>query len=190
MRDAAVRISRLQATARLRPHGTRARYVGGKCRCADCRAANTRYSRVRYGQVARGESDQLISPDAARRHILRLSRQGVGRRAIGDASGVSDTIVQLIRSRRRPHIRRSTEQRILAVTVECALDRAVVASRAAWRLLDEMLAEGFTKAQLAAWLGLKTPALQYKRDRPMLAATVVRIERMYRLQQAGKLVRS
>lgn len=33
------------------PHGTRARYVGAKCRCTECRAANTQYARDRATQA-------------------------------------------------------------------------------------------------------------------------------------------
>lgn len=33
------------------PHGTRARYVGAKCRCTACRAANTQYARDRAAQA-------------------------------------------------------------------------------------------------------------------------------------------
>lgn len=43
------------------PHGTRARYVALKCRCAACRAANTAYARIRAAQ-ARERAAEAATP--------------------------------------------------------------------------------------------------------------------------------
>lgn len=40
-----------KALKRAAPHGTRARYVGKKCRCEECRAANTAYNRDRENKA-------------------------------------------------------------------------------------------------------------------------------------------
>lgn len=47
------------------PHGTRARYVGAKCRCDACRAANTQYARERAEQAKQRALEDATGDDAA-----------------------------------------------------------------------------------------------------------------------------
>src|SRR5581483_5514038 len=143
------------------PHGTRARYVTG-CRCQECREANRLFYHIRIKEKIFGRSNGLVSAQAARRHMLKLSAQGVGRRAIGAACGVADSILTLIRSGRRKTIRANTERRILSVTRDAIADKALVSNGRTWKLIDRLLQEGFTRTELARRLGSKAkyPALQ------------------------------
>lgn len=160
------------------PHGTRIKYVGG-CRCADCRAANSRYECERSRLRKHGDSNGIVSAATARAHILSLRAQGVGRRSIGAASDVSNAVLTDIIAQRKTQIRACTERKILAVTRDMAGDHALVAAAPTHRLIRELLAEGYTEAQLAARLGMKTPRLQLGRRR-VLVKTAYLIELLHR----------
>lgn len=148
-----------------RPHGNRLRYMSG-CKCFKCRRSNSDYERQR--QIARlaGDWNGIVDADRVRAHLWKLSRAGIGRRAVGDVTDISDSILHEIRHRRRLRIRARTERKILAVTPALARsDRAKVSASKAWRLIGQLLEEGFTKAGLAKLLGYRSPALQLRHDR-------------------------
>ncbi len=88
---------------------------------------------------------------------------GVGRRSIGDVSGIADSILTAISSGDKVNIRARTERAILAVTEDAAADHALVPAGETWKLLDELLSDGYSKAELARQLGRKMPALQLNR---------------------------
>lgn len=161
-----------------RPHGTRLRYISG-CKCVPCRAANSRYECERAAARRRGEGAGIVPATRARAHLRKLSRQGVGRRAVAAASDVAETILQLIGAGRRARIRASTERRILAVDAAARADGTLVSAGSTWRRLEALLAEGFPKAEIARRLGYQTPALQLRPDR-ITARNAVRVERLYR----------
>lgn len=149
--------------AAARPHGDRLRYIGG-CRCDACRKANSTYERERQKARAAGDWNGIVSAAPARRHLRKLSRQGVGRRAVQAVTDIADTILSEIRSGKRKNIRARTERRILGVTVEAMGDAALVPAGPTWALIDAMLAAGHTKSSIALGLGRKTPALQLNRN--------------------------
>lgn len=148
-----------------RDHGDRLRYMAG-CRCFACRRANSAYEAVRKIARAAGEGNGIVPAAKARAHMKALSAQGVGRRSVGAASDVSETVLAEIIAGRKTNIRAATERAILAVTVAAAGDRALVPGKATWKMLDQLIADGYTRSELAARLGSKskTPALQLKRD--------------------------
>jgi hypothetical protein len=122
----------------------------------------------------------------ARRHLLTLSRRGVGRRAVAAACDVADTVLQEIRSGKAAAIRRETERRILAVTPDAVADHALVPARQTIGRLCRLLDEGFTKAELARRLGSKArvPSLQIKAGL-ITAKKAAQVERLYRIVMAG-----
>jgi urease accessory protein UreE len=146
-----------------RPHGDRLRYLAG-CRCFDCRRANSAYEASRKVARAAGEGNGIVSAAAARAHMKTLSAQGVGRRSVRAACDVADSVLSEIITGRKTQIRASTERAILAVTKDAAGDRALVPAKATWKLLEQLIADGYTKSELARRLGNKSPALQLKRD--------------------------
>lgn len=160
-----------------RPHGDRLRYIGG-CRCDDCRQANTDYERERAQARAAGDWNGIVSADAARKHLVKLSKKGIGRRAVSAASDVCETILCDIRRGTKRNIRARTERLILAVTESAAADRALIAAGPTWKLLDKLLAAGFTKTRLAHELGRKTHALQLNKTK-VTARNAYAVERMY-----------
>lgn len=152
------------------PHGTRARYVGLKCRCDACRAANTAYYHV---IKARGRN---VSAESARQHLVTLSAQSVGHKSVAAASDVAKGLLQEIMAGARQHIREETERRILAVDRQAAADHAIVDGRRTHRAIAEMLSCGLTKGEIAQRLGYATPALQIKpRVIPKTEARVLRL---------------
>jgi hypothetical protein len=177
----------LRESCKRLPHGTRGRYVAG-CKCMRCRAANSRYNTERERERKDGDVRHIVPADRAQAHLLKLSKLGIGRRAVAAASDISGSILLQIRSGRRKNIRASTERRILSVDSKAVSGGALIPAAPTWRLLNKLLERGYTKAQLAIWMGFKTPALQIKRD-VITAETAVKVERLYRLIEAGKLRR-
>lgn len=166
-----------------KPHGTRVKYLGG-CRCVPCRAANSRYSVECDWRRRNWEGNPLVPADLARQHILALAGQQVGRRAVAAASDTPESTISAIRDGRRLHVRRRTEERILAVGDQQRSDASLVPAAGMWRQIGELLAEGFTTAELARRLGYRNPVLQFRQDL-VLAKTVLKVEKFYRAIMAG-----
>lgn len=229
-------------------HGTRARYVGHKCRCDDCRAANTAYyheqqaaakaaalaaagvivspsapvpeqrtardgtTRTRWYSTAAcpgpGQGVQcparahlrtdsvggfcarcrqalvwngLVDATPVRRHLHRLSRQGIGYKTVGDACDVAKSTLFRLRTGDKTRLRKSTAARILAVDAGARADHALVPATRTWRLIQKLLAEGYTKGAIAQRLGASTPALQIRKTK-VRARTQLKVERLYRQQ--------
>ena len=162
-----------------RPHGTRLRYISG-CKCMLCRAANSRYSCERAAACRRGEWNGIVPASRARKHLRQLSRTGVGYKSVAAAADVGRTILGQVLSGRRQNIRAETERRVLSVDVSARADHSTIPAKRTWRLIERLLGEGFSKAELARRLGYKSPALQLNRHR-VLAKNALRVEKFYRL---------
>lgn len=188
----AARFLAIREAASRREHGTRARYVAARCRCMLCRAANSRYSCERdRARREDGDRRELVDADEARRHLGTLSRQGVGYKLVAEAAKVSINVTAKILSGKRKRIRANTERAILAVDAKTAPrgDKSLVNSAPTWRILDVFLDRGYTKAQLAKWLGHKAPALQIKRGGKVTVRTAFEVRRMAEKIEAGNLRR-
>src|SRR5687768_15394519 len=164
--------------AAARPHGDRLRYMAG-CKCQDCRRANSRYESERQRARKNGDWNGLVPADTARRHILKLSRQGIGRRAVAIAADVSENLICSIKSKRKKQIRARSERKILSVTQADACDHSFVPARRTWKLIRMLKTEGYKTEQLARQLGYAHPAIQFRKDR-VLVRTAFRVERLYR----------
>lgn len=145
------------------PHGVRLRYLGG-CRCLKCRMANSNYETSRLKARASGDWNGIVDAAPARRHIKKLSIQGVGYKQVAAAASVSTNITFGIRSGRRKRARARTVRKICAVTVKCRGDGALIPGARAWQRIGKLLEEGYSKAEIARMLGYKTPKLQLRRD--------------------------
>jgi hypothetical protein len=107
----------------------------------------------------------LVDASRARRHMLALSRAGVGRRTVGQHAHISDSVLFKIRSGQRKQIRALTEKAILNVTRAAIRGSSLVCARESWKKINWLLEEGFTRAAIARMMGAKMPALQLNRDR-------------------------
>jgi hypothetical protein len=120
-----------------------------------------------------------VSSERARAHILKLKSYGLGAPSIADCCGVSPATVQLIRQGRKPLIYARTEQRILSVTPEGIADSALVDATVTRTLLRELLAEGWSRRDLARALGNKGRLLPMLYRNQVKASMALRVERLY-----------
>ena len=182
------RFAAVRQSAARREHGTRARYVGGGCRCLVCRAANSRYSVERQHAVDSGDYRGLVSTEEARRYVLWLGEQGIGYKSVAAAASISTSTMAKIRSGKRRHIRADAAKRILAVDRSAVADRANIPAGPTHRLIRELVDGGYTQVWIARQLGYKGQGLQFKPGM-INARNASRVERLYRLIQAGKISR-
>jgi hypothetical protein len=168
----------LSVLAEAKPHGTCVKYMGG-CRCLPCRAANARYEWRRHAARRSGDWNGLIPAGRARQHLLALSRAGVGRRTVADIAGVPQCVVHQIRTGRRRRIRARTARRILLVSRTAMNDARLVPAGRAWRMIERLVEEGFSRGEIAQRLGHRSRALQLNRTR-ITARSLMRVERFYR----------
>lgn len=131
-------------------HGTHVCYVIDRCRCDDCMTANTLYEKHRRRWT--GEfpyiDPPLVDSARARRHVKNLMRRGMGFKRIAEKAGVPASVVGTIiwgrHDRAAEKIRRETEAALLEVELELA-DGAKVDATEARRIVDELVARGWTK---------------------------------------------
>lgn len=166
-----------------KPHGVRLKYIAG-CRCLPCRAAHARYMRERAALRRAGQSNVLVSADAARMHLLELSKRKVGLDAASAASDVSRTLLSTIRSGVHKKIRKSTESRILNIDEFAVSDGAYLPSFQSRKQVAYLCSEGFTKEELARRVGVSLNVIQMKWPH-IRASTAARIDRFYRLIMKG-----
>lgn len=171
-------LSSLRSAAELaRGHGTRLQYMAG-CKCYHCRMANSAYERERLAARKAGDWNGLVDATKARQHLLALRKKGVGRDAVHAASDVAVSVIADVSTGAKTRIRARTERKILAVTAACRNDGALVSAAKTWRLIAQLLEEGFTKQRLAEELGFKTRKLQLSRKQ-VTARNAARVERLY-----------
>ena len=171
------------------PHGTRQRYLGG-CHCIPCRAANSRYSTERAAAQRAGDYRGLIPATPVLAHIKKLSKGGIGYKAVAEAAGIGKTTIQNIINGKQQQLRKHHADRILAVDRSAIADGALVPAAQTWKLLNELLDSGYTKAFLAKQLGSrsKPPSLQIGTDK-ITALNASKVERLYRRIQEGRVSR-
>ncbi len=150
--------------AKDKPCGTRIKYLGG-CRCDACRSANSTYAKARMAECQAGRNNGVVDAKAARAHLRKLSRMGIGYKQVAAASDVRATTLLSIKLGKKLRIRMDTVRRVLRVDASCRADRALVPAASTWQLINELLSEGFTKRTLAERLGMKTKNLQVGKDR-------------------------
>lgn len=160
-----------------RPHGDRLRYIAG-CRCDECRRANTAYEKARAIARKAGDWNGIVPAKKARAHMLKLSKQGVGRRAVQAVTDISDTVLFDIRSGTKKNIRARTERLILAVTKDMASDHALIPSAPSLKLIDKLISKGYTKTQLAQLLEYENRALQFNFEQ-ITVANAFQIRKLY-----------
>jgi hypothetical protein len=119
-----------------------------------------------------------VATEEALRHIKRLRGSGVGYKTIADRAHVSRSVVLRMIQGRIRRTRRSTAERILAVTVAAAAPGSHIDAAPTWRLIRKLLARGHRKGALALLLGAKTRALQIGRKR-CSAATAQKVRTLF-----------
>ena len=174
-------INSLRSAAELaadKPHGVRMRYMAG-CRCEACRRANTAYETQRAKARKAGDWNGIVPADEARAHMLKLRRQGVGRRTVQACTDIADTVLQEIASGKKARIRARTARLILQVTKAQAADHALIPAGRSRRLIAQLLEEDYTEQYLAKRLGYANDYLQFTSNR-ITVRNAARIERLHR----------
>jgi len=169
-----------------REHGTNARYRWGEvgddyrngCRCYECCTAGVLYEKLRERRKARG-IDPYVDNSEARAHLEWLETQGVGLRTVSSVSGVSRSALSLIRKGTRPVSRPETIAAIMAVHTGDAAAGAVIDGTRTMQLVDELLALGHTKGDLAVMLGASRKALQVCRRGTIRRETADKVTALY-----------
>lgn len=163
------------------------KYVVERCRCEPCTPANRAYELRRTRAIRRPDGDWRPYVDAtpAREHVEWLRACGIGLKTIAGLGGVPHgSLSKLIYgdpkrgmgpSRR---IRARTAQRIMAVLPNRAAGAQKVPAAYTWRLLDDLIRNGWTKRDIAARLGQQSGGLQISR-RAVRASTARAVERLH-----------
>lgn len=126
----------------------------------------------------------LVGTTKVLRHLARLSAHGVGYKSVAAAADVGHTTLCDILRGRKNKIRFQSERSVLAVTAEAIADHGIVDAGETWRLLNDLLARGLSKSEIARRLGTK-PALQVNRQR-VLARTAYAVARLHRIVTTPK----
>ncbi len=175
--------TRLRSVGLAAPHGTRSRYVSG-CRCAPCRQANSGYYRTQMRNRIFHGANPFVDAAPVLEHIRKLSRLGVGTRAVADAARITRSTIWRIRNGQRKHIRLHAAERVLAVDLSAASDGACIPAGPTWAKIRHLLHEGFTSVELARRLGYRSHGLQLRPKR-ITAANAMRVQRLYESVMAG-----
>lgn len=124
----------------------------------------------------------LVSATPARKHLRKLSRQGVGYKMVAEAACVSITVTDKIRTGKKKHIRAKTEKRILEVDAGAVADHGRIDAKETQQLLKEMLEAGYTKTDLAGRLGskAKVPALQLLKTGKVTAKNAQKVRKLHK----------
>jgi hypothetical protein len=122
----------------------------------------------------------LVPADRARVHLLALRRKRVGKIAIAEASGVSALLIGHVMDGRAVHMRADTERRLLEVDESCRLDGSLVPAAKSRGIVKRLFKAGFTHANIAALLRMKTASVQIGDTKFVEAKTQAKLERLWR----------
>lgn len=158
-------------------HGTREKYQQG-CKCLPCRLASAEYARTLTARQKRGEQNPIVWAANARRHLRKLQRRGVGLIVLSEASGIQRRTLGKIRGGQSKQIRRSRETEILSLSELHVSDHSLVPAKPVWKLIDKLIAEGFTYKQIEERSGVAYP-IMWARKPCVRARTKMRIQKFY-----------
>jgi hypothetical protein len=172
-----------------RKHGTRARYVVDRCRCAPCTKANREAENHRYRMQAYGQWQPYVDASPVRAHVRALQECGLGWKRIAELADVSrGTVEKLLYG--APHrgmgpskgVRPDTAAKLLAVTASGdKLGSAIaVDGTGSRRRLQALIAAGWPQAQLARRLSMKPGNFgKTLRSERVLTATARAVKALY-----------
>lgn len=127
----------------------------------------------------------LISAARAKRHILKLSRAGIGYKSINEASGVARQTIWGITKGLITQIRRESETRILAVTKEAYAGGHVIDATEGNKIIAKMRARGMLAEEIARALGYQSNNVSdLGRRARMTVKTLMNIQRAWRKIEA------
>lgn len=136
-------------------HGTRARYLSS-CRCLPCRAANADYVRTH-------RPPERVDATTARAHLRALMAltPSIGVLQASKLSGLSRSLLLRIRNGQQQTITLSIQARVLAIQPIAAPGQRVNGYKTR-DFIRRLVKEGYTRARLAALLGLRSRNLRWR----------------------------
>jgi len=169
--------------------GTRSRYNSKDCRCKDCTEAQRVYHADRRRQVAYGRWNPWVDAEPARQHLQELQAAGLGRRRIGELTGLDPANIWRLQHGQPKHgkqppkqIRQATAESILAVSasLEVLAGTALVDATGSHRRLQALVAVGWSQRRLAVRLGISPANFGTMMRRPrVLASKALAIRDLY-----------
>ena len=153
------------------------------CRCLTCREAKRAYRREWQEDQENG-LHHFVRATEARAKIRILRGAGHSYKAIGSFTGVSYQTLRNIDLHTYKHVRRSTAERILGATLKDLPEAGhLVPKEHAQRLIDAMVASGFTKTDIKQMLGYapSTTGIQLGRGERITLRSHRRIVTLYQL---------
>jgi hypothetical protein len=133
------------------------------CRCFPCSDACYRYELARKRARAAGV-EAFVDASEVREHLLWLRSVGIGRRAISDRTGIAQSTIKKLADGERLRCRPDTADKLLAVGLSKASAHAYVPGDDVFALVDDLLAMGYSNAELARRMGLQHRSLQLRRE--------------------------
>ena len=179
------RLAKLREYGLRMPHGTYGRYTVG-CRCEACHEARRRHYHEKNGQPRK-----MVDAAPVRAHLRKLSKyHHIGSGTIEEVTKLHASHIDRIRRGVTTRVKKETADLILAVKptleLEARGDHNLVPAGRTWRLLDELIGLGYTRRQLAGWMGHKVLRISRVRVR---VSTEWRVRRLYDDLQAGRISR-
>jgi hypothetical protein len=125
-----------------------------------------------------GLANGIVDATPTRKILNQLSRRGIGYKTVAKNAGVSRTVLAKVKNGTRLQVRANTARLVAEFGDARKPQSLIIPAAGTWRQIRSLLEEGFTKAEIARRIGLKTPALQLRRDR-IIYRTAARIEHLW-----------
>lgn len=162
-------------------HGTNACYHLDACRCEPCRQTEQRYRRLQIARLAGVKPSAMVDAEPVREHVRVLMDGGMGSKRIAEVAGVPRGVMSKLMygdyaTGRPPSkvVRRATAEKLLACPLSVA-DGALVSAVEGRAVVAELVARGWTRAEIARRLGFQSRSLQIPKRRRMQAGYLRRL---------------
>lgn len=165
-------------------HGKNWIYLTG-CRCDACRDAHRIYERNRQRSIRRQnyglEFHEPFFVDATEviKHLHFLRSKNLGTQAIADSANINRETVKKLISGKQRFVTRRVENKILGVSAYPSKKGHYVDTKEVKRLVDELVAHGHSKRQIAMAIGRKELILKNKTVRLMTLEAIKRVHKQW-----------
>ena len=139
------------------PHGTRDRYVWGKCRCTPCRKANRDYGEELMREHLYGRFDRMVDAAPVAAHLRALSAAGISYERVSEIAQLNTKTPKTIAVGQRERCRKEVAAAILAIPVDPLTyghPGATMTAVGSVRRILALCAIGYTLTELAPRVGL------------------------------------
>lgn len=144
------------------------------CRCYTCGWGQSEWDRKRTLAIRRGTWKPFVPIGPVLTHLRTLTAAGMGRRRIGELSGINQRNVQRILAGGVTKLRPVTADRLLAVTVAPS-GRTLIDSTGSRRRIEALCAAGWSLRAQAAEVGWLAPNYHRLRTSPTIQCSTARM---------------